>query len=84
MLDQSNKCTIKRLSEAEAFRRIYAQLIVCDWNSGYMEKLLECLEKLVSEVPVYYMPCTPDQQAVALLKATISQQLKEERENSQL
>lgn len=71
MLGQAKCCRIRKLSYADAFRMIYAQLVVCDWDQSYMDRLLVELESLIEAVPVYYMECTPDQRAVELLKCTL-------------
>lgn len=68
MLEQAERCAIRRLGEAEAFRRIYAQTTVENWNPKSVSYACDLTEKLASEVPVYEMACTPDRKAVESLK----------------
>lgn len=68
MLGQAESCAIRRLDEAEAFRRIYAQTTVENWNPKSVSYACDLTEKLASEVPVYELACTPDRKAVELLK----------------
>lgn len=71
MLEQAGTCTIDRLSTAQAFRRLYAGATVNSWNSVFMERICDLLENLAQKVPVYLLRCTPDVQAVELLKAVL-------------
>lgn len=68
MLEQAQSCAIRRLDEAEAFRRLYAQTTVENWNVKSVGYACDLTEKLASEVPVYELACTPDRKAVEILK----------------
>lgn len=71
MLVQAKTCSIRRLAGAEAFRRVIAQSTAESWNSKSMEKICDLTEELVSDIPVYELSCTPDRNAVDLLKKTL-------------
>lgn len=68
ILKQAEQCHIRRLSSAMAFMKIYEGIIINTWNEKYMQKAANLIETLVKKVPVYLMECTPDQEAVELLK----------------
>lgn len=71
MLAQGEKCRIRRLGGAEAFRRIFAQVTVGIWNPENGKMACDLSEQLASEVRVYELTCTPDRNAVNLLKETL-------------
>lgn len=71
MLRQSEENRIRRLKTAEAFCRIFTQLTVPTWDHVCTASACELTEKLVREVPVYEMSCTPDLRAVELLEETL-------------
>ena len=68
MLEQAENCSIRRLDKAEAFRRIYAQTTLENWNAKSVGHVCDLVEELVSEMPVYELACTPDRKAVDILK----------------
>lgn len=72
MLEQAECCEIRRLGAAEAFRKIYAQTTVADWNPENVGKACDLAESLVMDVPVYELACTPDQKAVDILKEMLT------------
>lgn len=71
ILQKSETCTIKRLNHVQAFRKLYAGMIVNTWNASYVQMLMELLGQLIAEVPVYWLQCTPTKDAVLLLKNTL-------------
>ena len=77
MLAQSDKCTIRKLGVAEAFRKVFAQMTVGSWNAESVTLACGLAEQLVSDVPVYELACTPDRNAVNLLKETLLKEVNE-------
>ena len=75
MLAQSEECAIRRLSAAEAFRKIYAQMTISAWDSECVKLACDLAEQLVTDVPIYEMSCTPDRNAVELLKRTLGMEV---------
>ena len=71
LLQQAKENAIRRLSAAEAFRRLYAMLVVCDWDSSFTLQTCDLTEQLASEVPVYELACTPTRDAVNTLKEVL-------------
>lgn len=74
MLKQAKSCSIRRLGNAEAFQKIYAQLTVNDWNSDFVNEICDLAEALITDIPVYELSCTPDRAAVRLLKETLERE----------
>lgn len=72
MLGQAENCSIRRLDKAEAFRRIYAQTTLENWNAKSVGHVCDLVEELVSEMPVYELACTPDRKAVDILKNVLT------------
>lgn len=72
-LKQSKACSIKRLFGLEAFKKIYAQLTINDWDKDYVTKTCHLIEKLMNNVNIFELSCTPDKQAVDLLRQTLEE-----------
>lgn len=73
VLGKSEKCSIKELDKAEAFRKLYSQMIINTWNSEYIIHISDMVEDLIKETKVYYLECTPDIFAVKLLYETLKE-----------
>jgi len=71
MLEQGKNCSIVRLPIPIAFQKLYAQTTVNNWNPDFVDQICDLLTMLATEVPVYQLRCTPDLQAVDLLKAEL-------------
>lgn len=71
LLKQAKSCTLRRLSGADAFRRVFAGTTVNSWNKSSVQHVCELTERLVLELPVYELSCTPDRAAVELLRAEL-------------
>lgn len=77
MLKQAKECSIRKLSVAEAFRRVYAQMTISTWDVNCVQFACTLAEQLVTEIPVYELFCTPDYRAVELLKEVLNQEGRE-------
>lgn len=62
-----SECDLRQMGQGEAFQRIYGQLTVNSWDKTYVNRICDMTEKLVREVPVYELSCTPDERAVDIL-----------------
>ena len=71
LLEQGDRCHIRRVNPSEAFRKLYAQTVVNSWNPEYVNKVCDMLFRLIGSVPVYCLRCTPDADAVNLLKEVL-------------
>lgn len=73
MLSQSSECRIKRLGEAEAFRRIYANTTIHSWDPAFVNRVCDMISTLIKAVPVFELECTPDERAVHILQSALGE-----------
>jgi hypothetical protein len=67
-LAQAKETTIARLVGFRGFQKIWEGCGVYTWSRPDITRCSETVQRLLNEVPVYYMPCTPDKAAVAALE----------------
>lgn len=72
-LKQAKDCSIRQLSGIEAYKNIYSQLTINDWDKNYVLKVCDLVEKLINDVKIYELACTPDKLAVDLLAETLKE-----------
>lgn len=68
MLRQAPSCSLRKLSEGEAFRALYAGTTANSWDAEYMGIACDLIVDLIRHVPVYEFSCTKDSQAVEYLE----------------
>lgn len=73
-LAQAPRTTIRKLRGYGAFSRIWEGISVNTWDKGDLELASAAVQRIAESVPVYYMPCTPDEAAVAVLEETLRKQ----------
>ena len=67
-LAQAPVTSIRRLRGFEAFSRLWEGVNVHTWDRKDMEQASDVVQRLASQIPIYYMPCTPDESAVIALE----------------
>ena len=67
-LGQAPKTSIRRVSGIEAFLKIWEGISVCTWDREDMELVSRTAQMAAEQLPVYHMPCTPDESAVTALE----------------
>lgn len=67
-LGQAPQTTISRLRGVRAFRRVWEGCSVNTWNPEDLEKASQTVAEVIAGVPVFYLPCTPDESAVEALQ----------------
>lgn len=70
-LDQAPRTSIRRLQGFEAFRRIWEGVSVNAWDKEDMALVSGAVERTAQTVPVFYLPCTPDETAVIALEQAL-------------
>ena len=70
-LAQAPRTSIRRMGGYEAFSRIWEGVCVNTWDRSDMERVSDLVQKLATFVPVYYLPCTPDESAVTALEQAL-------------
>ncbi|MBO5322838.1 MAG: hypothetical protein J6A88_01890 [Oscillospiraceae bacterium] len=72
-LAQAKETSIRSLRGYEAFSRIWEGVSVNTWDREDVQRASSLVERVVRQVPVYLLSCTPDESAVVALE----QMLKE-------
>ena len=72
MLSQAKEDRAERLSPMRAFSQIYSQITVNRWNRAANLRVMELVEELVAEVPVYHLACTMNETAVEALEEALN------------
>ena len=67
-LQQAPVTTIRKLRGYEAFARTWEGISIDNWDREDLEAASNVVKKIVENVPVYHMPCTPDENAVIALE----------------
>lgn len=70
-LTQAPVCRIERLRGVRAFRRVWEGCTVPMWDRADMERLTDTVGRIIGQIPVFHLACTPDKNAVDLLHETI-------------
>ncbi len=68
VLKQADQCEIHQISKADAFRLLYGLSTVYYWSREYVERTIQMVEDLTSEIPVYQLSCAPNLKAVEILE----------------
>lgn len=67
-LAQAPQTTIRPLRGYESFRCIWEGCSVNTWDKADISRAADLVQRIVEEIPVYYLPCTPDESAVQALE----------------
>lgn len=73
ILGQSQHNTICRLGTREAFFHLYPEITLHHWDSNFVEQGLTLLNVLMEDIPIFYLSCRPDRDAVILTRDTVFQ-----------
>lgn len=68
MLCQGKKNSVMRLSPIEAFRQLYPQVTVNQWNPEFVQAAINGIEDLILQVPVWQLICDISEEAVQCLE----------------
>lgn len=74
-LGQAPKTTIRRLRGYEAFSKIWEGVSVNTWDKEDMELVSGVVQKAAEQIPIYHLPCTPDETAVLALEEALRKQV---------
>lgn len=73
-LGQAPVTTIRKLRGYEAFSKIWEGVSVNTWDREDLERVSRVVQKLAEKIPVFHMPCTPDESAVIALEEALRKQ----------
>ena len=71
MLRQGKENSVVRLSPAKAFRQLYPQMTINQWNPEFIQAAINGIENLILQVPVWQLTCDMTEDAVKCLEAAI-------------
>lgn len=67
MLSQEKENMLSLSGRMEAFASLYRQVTVNGWNPSSAGHVMDLIEALIREIPVYHLGCTVSKEAVELL-----------------
>lgn len=70
-LGQAPETSIRKLRGYEAFSKIWEGVSVNTWDKEDVEQVSGVVQKVAEQIPVYHMPCTPDETAVIALETEL-------------
>ena len=68
LLEKAKENHLRRLTEAEAFRRVYQELSVHHWQKQFVEKATDLCLQLLADTPIYLLECRPEESAAVLIE----------------
>lgn len=68
MLRQGKKNSVMHLPPIEAFRQLYPQVTVNQWNPEFVQAVINGMEDLILQVPVWQLTCDISEEAVQCLE----------------
>ena len=71
---KSNICGLRKIEGAEKFRKVFANLTLNMWDSEFVAKAGYLTQELISEIPVYELSCTMEEEAVLTLKTLLDKE----------
>lgn len=72
MLQQADKCQLRRLGLTEAFQKVFQGLTINSWDKFFVDTACDLTIQLVKDIPVYELSCTPSQEAVKILQQELA------------
>lgn len=70
-LSQAPATKISRLSGIKAFRHIWEGCCVNNWNREDLSLCMQSVMNVIDEIPIFYLACTPDENAVTILEQVL-------------
>lgn len=67
-LTQAKSTSIRKLEGYEAFKRLWEGVGVNLWDKENTDIISNLVSEVISQVPIYYLECTPDESAVLALE----------------
>lgn len=74
-LRQSERSKIRIINGGEAFQKIYSEMTANSWDRSFVEKVCDLTCKLIRDIPVFELSCTPDENAICLLESELKKQV---------
>ena len=71
VLRQGSENRISRLNAAESIRYLYPETTVHHWDERFVVDVLDILQAMTNDIPVFLLECLPNEDAVLLLEQTL-------------
>lgn len=71
VLEQAKENSVEKLDILQAFNHMIPNITAPTWEKNLLNKAMDYLEDIINEIPVYKLKCTPDIEAVDVLKREI-------------
>lgn len=71
MLYQAKENVIRSLGPAEAMKKVMSQITINMWNAEFQLKVMDMIQQLITEVPVYELGCDISEDAVKCLESVL-------------
>ena len=71
VLKQGKENKLTKLSQREAFIKLYSETLVHTWDKKFQENIINMITDVVQNVQIYQYECLPDKSAVDFLKNQI-------------
>lgn len=68
VLKQSKENNLSRMKPSDAFRAIYPETLIHQWDAAFVNTAADYITELVTDIPVYLLSCRPDREAVSVLR----------------
>lgn len=68
VLRQGKENVLLKMKASDAFRAIYPETLIHQWDAAFVKTAAEYITELVTDVPVYMLSCRPDREAVLVLR----------------
>ncbi len=68
LLEQAAENSLCHMTASEAFRQLYPQLSIHQWDKHFVTEATDLLLQLLGNTPVYLLRCYPEKAAVELVK----------------
>ncbi|MCF0230057.1 MAG: hypothetical protein HUJ76_10255 [Parasporobacterium sp.] len=70
-LRQSGTNAIRRVDSGTAVTELLPQILIPLWDEAAAQTVMDAIDRIVSEVPVYILECRPDEEAVLMTRDTL-------------
>lgn len=74
-LSQAPCTVIRRIKGIQAFMRVWEGCSVNTWDKEDVSKVSDLVSKVIRDIPVYRLDCTPDESAVTALEQELRKEL---------
>lgn len=73
-LGQAPQTTIRKMRGYEAFSKIWEGISANTWDKTDMERVSYVVQKTAEAIPMFHLPCTPDESAIIVLEEALRKQ----------